>query len=564
MQSVCSINSKIVCPDIVDKLFLNKEDSCLSFFDQNIQGSDLINRCDSLFNAVVARMNQERESKSLSVSDEAVLLGRCTKFLREMDDVVSDRLGNRLHRYCCCHVKEREVENPQEQLKSAWPMLQNQPIRWTDYPESLRFNSELKHKSCISYSWSLGGGHDVVQGAYGSRAASEGMHIYNVPADEEILKKLDPIHWLSGGRIWFGDITNFLMRHNFWWILRFIHWFFGSESPFSRQLKIDEFLLSMERRGKPDLVISCFDRCLSALEKAANSAERPVLSVATDFDPDVVGISKPDDVHNPDFLRTIMIPLEDELSAELKKHLSLEQIRFTGLPVRNAFLKDYSNEELNGLRNRYLIDSDAQVVVLVAGGEGVQNGYAKLLKEHYEKKRNLADANSLPKIHLFVVTGKNQRQKMSLDKTFASFEHPQLKVNVLGWMQERPMGELVALAAQPVGSDGLRGALVSAKGGGGTLADAAAAGAPLVACDRNPIDWEQRNIDYACRQGLGRRFTEKSEFLPTLLDQLRSSYQPKIDYRRIPSVDNSIELIKELLKKVRDRMAAPQAKEESA
>ncbi len=515
----------------------------------NEEVSALIDRCDGVFRKIVLEFCKLKESFSLSASDEACMLGRFTKFLREMDDVVSDRLGYPLHRYCCCHVKERGVQHPQDQLKSTWLMLQNRPIRWVECPESTRLDGALTHRSVTSFSWQFGGGHRVVEDRCGNLVAAEGGHVYKVDADEEVLLKFDFVYSLSQRRFSSIDVLNFLMRHNLWFVLRFINWMFGTEDAAARQLKADEFLLSLEKRGRTDLVISCFDRYLSAIETSAYQAERPILSVATDFDPEVHGIERPEDVSNPDFLRSVMIPLEDELARELNKNLSPNQIRFGGLPVRGAFLKKYSEDELAALRQNYRVDPDAQVVVLVAGGQGVQNGYAKLLKEHYEKNQNPGAGNLLPKIHLFVVTGKNQRQKDRLDVTFKDFGHPQLKVNILGWLEEEPMGELAAMAAQPIGPSGYRGVLVSAKGGGGTLSDAVAAGAPLVVCDRTPISWEQGNIQYVCRTGLGRRFVTKQEFVPTLLNQLNSPYEPQIDYRGIDSAKNLVDMMKELVER---------------
>ncbi len=318
----------------------------------------------------------------------------------------------------------------------------------------------------------------------------------------------------------------------------------------------------MQIRGDADLVISCFDRYLNAIEKAAHANGKPILSVATDFDPDVNGIATPADIHNPDFLRAVMVLEQDRLVQKLEEHIGEGRIRFAGLPVRSAFLKEYSAEELAALRAQYQVDPDAQVVVLVAGGQGVQNGYAKLLAEHYRKNEHSSGANSLPKIHLFVVTGKNEWQKKRLDKTFASFDHPLLKVNILGWLEEKPMGELVALAAQPVGVEGYRGALISAKGGGGTLSDAVAGGAPLIVCDRNPISWEQGNIEYVRRNKFGLSFVEKREFVPTLLTLLNSPYKPEVDYRSFHSIERSVELVKELLERNRERLAVSQGEQE--
>ncbi len=199
----------------------------ISQFGFNEESKKFIEDCDRLFGEKVEEVRKARESGVLSPSEEAALLGRCTKYLRQLDDAASKRLGYPLHRYCCCHVKEHNVENSRDQLKSAWPLLQDPSIRWTDYPESIQTDEKLKGLSATLMSWSLGGGHNVVRDSLSSRLASRGMHIYKVAADEEVLKKFDFVHNISGGRISSGDVVNFLMRHNFWFLLTFIIWFFG-------------------------------------------------------------------------------------------------------------------------------------------------------------------------------------------------------------------------------------------------------------------------------------------------------------------------------------------------
>lgn len=86
----------------------------------------------------------------------------------------------------------------------------------------------------------------------------------------------------------------------------------------------------------------------------------------------------------------------------------------------------------------------------------------------------------------------------------------------------------------------MRGALISTKGGGGTLSEGLASGVPMLLGSSNDIEWEKVNIDYVCEQGCGLRFKGEPDLLGRLEDLFHMDYR-KID---IDSKARSVDLIR--------------------
>ena len=487
--------------------------------------------------------NREIERSNLPLSVQNQYFNDAVFNLRKLDNTASRYLGYPLHRYCCCHVMEQGKEEPAEQLKKAWPTIEGKRVRWVSYPSSFVENSNLKGRASIIYSWSLGGGHNVVQESFSKRLAERQMHIYKLAADEEVLYKFDALYSLTRGTYSTCDLVNGLRKNGYWRTLQFLDWMFSGEKPEEQLKKADEFYTTIQRAGSPEIAITCFDRVLGSIEKACHRAKIPVLSVATDFAPDFSDIQKPGDVENPHFIRSTMMPVNDVLIDGIRQILKPEQIQFGGLPVREAFLRRYSTEELDALRDEWNILPDAQVVVLLAGAEGTENSYTDLIVGHY---RESLEPSQLSHIHLFVVVGKNENLKRRLETSFGDLDHPRMQLSILGWTEEAQMGELGAMAAQE--KNGLRGAILSTKGGGGTLSEAVALGAPILVCDGNPISWEKKNIEFICRNQLGLKFDHESQLVGSLDYLLKRPYQPTIFYNKIDSIERSTHLVSTLLK----------------
>lgn len=476
----------------------------------------------------------------VSHSHRNALIGKVTEQFRRLDNFLSWIVGYQCHRYCGCEILEKGVDpaHAHRQLKAEWPTLKGRDVRWVPRSESSANNtaSSLKGLAAVLFSWSFGCGHNVVQDALSGRLAEQGMHVYKVAADKEVLDRFDLLMKWTNRAYSTGDLINWLIRNQYWKTLRFLNWMFDKEKPESQQEKIDAFHNSIQLRGRPDIAITCFDRYVGAIEKAAHKERIPTLSFAADFAPGLSDIQQPSDVWNPHFIRSVMCPLSDSLTEAFRPVLKADQIQFGGLPVRSCFLKRYSPTEIDAFRTKWSVAEGKKVVILMGGGEGVENGYADFIFRQYR--------DGMTDVHLFVLCGKNRAQKEKLSIGFSGLSHRKITVTVLEWMGETQMGELAAMA----GDDRQKGAAVSLKGGGGTISEMVAAGIPILVLDANPIKWEIENIDFICRNQLGLRFREEGEIVDRLDELLRMTYKPSVDYKGIDSKSLSVDLVRQLIR----------------
>jgi len=381
-----------------------------------------------------------------------------------------------------------------------------------EYPSNLEISPELKGKSVANYSWSYGGGHDAVQMALGQRYAEAGMHVYNVRADEELLE-FDPL-WVASHKIggFFGrkgvttcELFNCLMRNNYGKTLKLLSWLFsGSHDP-NRAARIDAMAATMLARGVPDAVVTCFSRYAGCFETAAGRIGLPMINMSTDLDSKIFDLEDASEVKNLHFKHGLVVrdrQLENRLALLPKRVIDV------GLPVREAFLKNYSAAEVDGFRQVWNVAADRRVIVLLGGRDGVANQCAEKITREYRGEK---------KIHLFVVCGTNASAEKNLKQTI---QGPH--VTILGWTEEKKVAQLAAMAGDPR----QRGGIVSAKGGGGTLMEAIAMGVPMLVSDRNGMEWERENIGFMERQRLAVVFKDDAEVAEKLEDLLHLRFVP--------------------------------------
>jgi UDP-N-acetylglucosamine:LPS N-acetylglucosamine transferase len=125
-----------------------------------------------------------------------------------------------------------------------------------------------------------------------------------------------------------------------------------------------------------------------------------------------------------------------------------------------------------------------------------------------------------PKIHLAVLCARNTEKKKQLERIFATLDHPRITVDVIGWADEEELAKLNAMGADPK----MRGALVSTKGGGGTLSEGLASGIPMLLGSSDDIEWEKINIDEVCERGCGLRFQGESDIMERLFELFDMPY----------------------------------------
>jgi len=452
----------------------------------------------------------------LTQVQRALYTGRLTNSFRRLDDRFSDIEGTTLHRYCGCHI---QPEEPIEGITGEAPGISHQKGKFdVAHPEEQNHDDMPAHASTVILSWSLGGGHNVVQHAMSQRLGEKGAHAYKVEADKEVVEGFYNFRkWTGYSGIEWGD---YFLQNGYWATTRFLSWFsYGKESIPSREEKIKKFFLSLLSRGDQDAAIMCFQAHTCHAEKAANRLGMACYDVATDLDYRVFHFEK--DVENPHFKHAVMVADPQRQSVELHHQLHPEHIVEGGFPVRDGFFKEYSAQEIEELREKYRVQygltSDARVVILLCGGVGTPNTFAETLADHYSKELNA------PPIHLFAICGNNEPKKEALKGHFDGSNHSKFQGTALGWLDDSALGELFALGAL---DEQRRGYLVSPKGGGGTISEAIARGIPTLVYDTTGFPHEQMNIAFLVENNLGTQLSSEAELPALLAKGLQAPFNP--------------------------------------
>ncbi len=170
----------------------------------------------------------------------------------------------------------------------------------------------------------------------------------------------------------------------------------------------------------------------------------------------------------------VVVPAREVYDRALSRGVSPSRLRLLGHPIHPKFDDVVGTKEQ--LRAQLGLPTDAMIVMLMAGGEGG----GKLLPTAL----SLARAK-LP-IHLVVVCGRNESLRQRLDELSIALPTP---MTVLGFTDKIP--ELFHAAD-----------LLVTKAGPGSLAEANAAGLPVVVYDYVPGQ-ERGNVEFVRRNGLG-------------------------------------------------------------
>ena len=514
---------------------------------QSQDPATLIPEADQLYRSSIELLNTLKNLPGTNVQ-RALYTGRIVSIFRRLDDAFSDRYQETLHRYCGCHIKAAGEDGG---LKMLAPGIQGRDPKFLVNHQTQEAHGDIPpHTSVVLMSQSYGSGHNVVQQAMSQRLARRGGHAYKVEADEEVLEAYYNYRkWTgSSGAEW----ASWALKNNYFRFIRFTDWISsGKDSVRSREAKVSFFALSLLARGQQDLAMMCFQRNTSPAEKAASRLGTGLYEIATDLDFKVFDFSK--DVENPHFKHGMMASDPEKEKQILQKSLEAHQFTEIGFPVRDPFLKRYTPEELQAIREKYRraynLAPDARVVILLCGGEGIPNTIAETLSDKYP-------ANG-PKMHLFAICGKNAQKQQLLTSKFQQLNRPNFQATALGWTEETALGELFAMGALEQN----KGLLISAKAGGGTVSEGIARGIPMLISEQSGISHEKMNLDFLVQKRLGKAFNRERELPKKVAEMLSNPLTPALsatsqeaysDYR---SEEKSMHLVNTMVQECRNDAA---------
>lgn len=516
----------------------------------------LLDEADDIYLTTLLHYTSLKKISTVTEIQTTLLAGQLTTLFRELDDALSDYKGEMLHRYCGCHI---ESSHSNKKLREKAPTLQanlekgNYEKFVTTQPINQKESNMPSHPSAVCLSQSFGGGHNVVQEAISHRFAKHNGHTYKIEADERVLEPFFQFKKWTGktGAEW----SKFFLQGRYFRTIRLLGYLSsGDKRPASTEQLAHKFALAMLSTGRQDLAMMFFTRQAKAAEEAADYLGMGMTDFATDLDYEVFGFGKGS--KNP-FYRHVLMAKDEEFEAQgVGRVLKAHQIVEGGFPVRYPFLKKYNEKELADIRSTYRekfqLEDDARVVVLLCGGEGVQSKSAEILARKYSQNG--------PKIHLFVVCGNNQKYKEKLNTFFQDMvskdkvRKDNFKGTALGWMTADELGELFAMATFEKNN----GLLISAKAGGGTVSEAIARGIPLLISDRTKmIKHEGMNLKFIEKKKLGKTFSHAVELPKQVEEMLSSNVDSQVDpkeitYSNFDSENKSMEIVANLIRECRE------------
>lgn len=221
-------------------------------------------------------------------------------------------------------------------------------------------------------------------------------------------------------------------------------------------------LESLIEEIKPDAIINTFPVMASEEIKKSRELDIPLFTIVTDFCVNRIWMG-----HQID---KFFIATEDMLEHFRAFNISDDKVKVSGIPLRENFEKSV---EIRRIKNKYQLDVDKKIVLVVAGALGVMQDTKKICKKIANQKD----------VQVVVICGNNT----TLHKDLSNQNLP--NTHVLGFVEE--IHELFSIATCMI-----------TKPGGITLSEALATKLPLILY--NPVYGQEReNAMYFDKKGIG-------------------------------------------------------------
>lgn len=280
-------------------------------------------------------------------------------------------------------------------------------------------------KKIIIFTSSGGNGHISATKALQSYLSDE-YEIKPVFIFEEVFKGIDPVAFLTFGKINGEDVYNFFLRRRWYSILNGIYnlgnWYFGTRKK--SMIKLTKDYLAAH---KPDLIISVIPVVNDVILETAEHNDIPLLLIPTDFD----ATSFVTGINHPKFSKFIAnIASNDPLvkATIAPANIPAAQISVMGLPMRKDF---FEPKDKDLLKKQFEVCQGKPVIVLMMGGQG-NNAILTFAKQ--------VAALPIP-AHIIICIGRNSEIKDTIKKiNFA----PHISVTVLGFTER--ISDLLAMA----------------------------------------------------------------------------------------------------------------------
>jgi UDP-N-acetylglucosamine:LPS N-acetylglucosamine transferase len=399
-----------------------------------------------------------------------------------------------------------------------------------------------------------GGGHKVASFAIKDILSAE-YDVEIVSALPKIMKKIDFFTLLSSGSFTGDDFYNMLLRRGYHRSVSLLARL-GVKYMFAKRNTIDKLFQSYLDQSdvKYDLVISTFPYVNCGLALAAQKLNIPFIIMPTDLDTATffIGLSHIDFSKGGKF--AFAIPYDDK---DLKgkafrhSHLPLDKIHITGFPVRPECLKRYSHEELHILKLKHGLRFDSLIFSLVLGAAG----HEKLMD--YAMELAQIDPSSYGKtIEVNICVGRYEKMATKIIAAMQQEGAAIQRENSAGTILKTTKGayfhirtfmkDMVELMACS--------SLIITKTGSCSVNEGIYLGRKLLLdntenSSARHLQWENFNVPFVRKHGLGDAFTEVKELLPMIKMLMQEDLGHPVISGAFPVPDFQDEL-KRLVKKM--------------
>ncbi len=214
-----------------------------------------------------------------------------------------------------------------------------------------------------------GGGHksagDALQNILGDSYDVEINYVF-----EDILRKVDPLNWLTQGNFTGEDLYNFLLQHQ---QKKLLQWMVESGKRVMSNHRVkrafDRYLSTLTQL--PDLIISPTPWINYGAACAAHTFDIPYLIIPTDLDGSTFLTGFPENTTPLNF--KLALSYDDQKIREKtlqNKKILEEQIAVTGFPVKPSCSRKYSLQEKQQIRSSFNLFESHKTITLVMGAVG--------------------------------------------------------------------------------------------------------------------------------------------------------------------------------------------------
>jgi UDP-N-acetylglucosamine:LPS N-acetylglucosamine transferase len=271
-------------------------------------------------------------------------------------------------------------------------------------------------------------------------------------------------------------------------------------------------------REKPDLIVSVLPLINSALVRTAENKHKPFLLVSSDLDPRLYLYKMP--IHTEAQFKVALAFSCHEIASKIIPSDLMEQVSFTGYPVRAEFCKKYTDWEKTEFKKELHIPNNKAIVSIALGSLGASTTHTYV--------RNLYQAHQSRKItqpvHYAALCGYNKElfdklcawaRSVRLQMQFSS-QDPRTVI-----FQDKKTGFSISLVGfckdfykYLAASD-----VFFTKTGSGSINEAIYIQVPIVTADAfGQTPWEVVNSEIVEKYGLGRRLLSFKDLARVMID----------------------------------------------